>query len=185
MVFPSLEYGKAGFCEVLPPQAPTFSSKSWFAPGIGEAGVHAPKLQSSSTWALFIPGPLQSLGVMSPPPAALFFLQVVPCPEPQQSLKCPGWQTHCFFCPNILLPLPTLPLRRAQPGFPLPTPCLDRVPASLSSEHKLPCLFVLFSPSLPPSQAACSAGMGLCRLCFSRIRALGLASCKCPKHLLK
>lgn len=172
LVFPSLEYGKAGFSEVLPPQALTFSTKTWFAPGIGEARVHAPKLQGSSTSALFVPDPLQSSGVMSPPPAALFFLQVVPCPEPQQSLKCPGWYICCSFCPNILLPLPALPalpLRLAQPGFPLPTPGLDRVPVSLSSQHKLPCLFVLFCPSLPPSQAACSAGMGLYHLCSSRI----------------
>lgn len=147
LVFPSLEYGKAEFHEVLPPQAPTFSTKSWFALG---HGVHAPDLQGSSTWALFVPGPLQSLEVTSPPPAALFFLQGVH-PEPQQSLKCPRWQTRCSFCPNILLPLPTSPLRRAQPGFPLSTPCLDRVPVPLSSELKLPCLFVLFSPSLPPS----------------------------------
>lgn len=58
LVFLSLEYGKAEFHEVLPPQAPTFSTESWFAPGIGEAGVHAPDLQGSSTWALFLPGPL-------------------------------------------------------------------------------------------------------------------------------
>lgn len=123
---------------------------------------------------------------MSPPPAALFFLRMVPCSEPQQSLKCPGWQTCHSFCPNILLPLPALPLRLAQPGFPLPTPCLDHVPVSLSSQHKLRCLFVILSPSLLPTPGSMFVRDGIVSsLLQFQDQALGLASCPCPKHWLK
>lgn len=133
-----------------------------------------------------MPGALLSSGVTSPPPAALFFLRMVPCSEPQQSLKCPGWQTHHSFCPNILLPLPALPLRLAQPGFPLPTPCLDHVPVSLSSQHRLRCLFVILSPSLLPTRGSMFVRDGIVSsLLLFQDQALGLASCPCPKHWLK
>lgn len=151
MVFLSLEFGKAGFCEVLPPQPPTFSTNSWF-----------------------VPGPLWSSGVTSPPLAALFFLQVVPCSEPttvsQMSRlanpllplsKHPAPSTHCPFktgSARISSPHP-------RPGL---CPC---VPVSLSSRHRLHSPFVALSPSpAPANQAVCSSGKGSCRLCSSGIR---------------